>query len=210
MNLKCIIDKNRFREIYSSNVSKINLINAISNMYRQIEKNNYADYEIFNMKISRYPAYSERMKRSWYIEHVKGTADYYISQLFYECLSILKHYEHLNERYSDIKIFDFSFDDFFNKDLNYICKAFKHMYEIKAIDRDFINAIESVLFNNKGSLFSPALKLLGFLCIISGNNNIDPTDYIAHYLQFVNSDETPYGNKKTQDNNKSVEGYVEI
>lgn len=181
MNFISIIEKG-FKGPYSSNETTIKMVAALTDMYRQVSDRNRADIQLFETKSLKFPD-NGKMKHKWYSEHISGTAEHCISILFYECLHTLKHYSYLYEKYKTQFIFDMTFETFLSKRVLDICNFTKQGYNIQFTNKDFVSSLEAIFIGTNGSLYEPAIKLLGFLCIVCGSLDIDPVPLYFYYIE---------------------------
>lgn len=205
MNLKLIIETYRLRErIVSFEETKIELTNDLTNLYKHLQAGSFADIEVFFLKETKFKNHHIKMRRSWYNEHLNNSVEHFIAKLFCDTLTIVNYYSYLHDRYSKTKILSYPVEQFMLLDIQDLCYFSAKEYELTNPTKDITSAIEAIFMETKGTLLTPALKLLGFLCIISGSLKMNPVHFI-HYYQIYNTvrHETQISNIKTPVNGKS-------
>jgi len=186
---------------------RIRLAKSLALLFEAYQNDNYADIEVFLYKAEKYKADHKR-EQGWYGEHIDGTVEHYIAMLFSDAMAIYFSKPDLHYKYRQTKIIGRIPALLFQTELAMLCSMAAKEFDIISLDKDIDNAILA-LYDNKGSMITPALKLLGFLFVLSGKLEIQTDLFVYLYINYCGGiNEKELSHTKAPLNGHSVKNTV--
>lgn len=180
MNLSNLLFNGKLDSLYKEKEQweiRNQITKHLINLKDAILEERKANFDNYFKKVTLHPDWDN--SKGWYQEHILGTPEHHIAELYVLALVILNSNKAKCENRSGFRILDLHIDFFMNADLNNIVhKANEEFYILLNIEHEIDNALFGMYQEYQTDLINEAFKLLGFCSIVSGNLGIDPMKYI--------------------------------
>lgn len=162
---------------------RIEIYRILININDSLTHDKRASINIFSTKLKKHQDHREIMQFAWYREHISGSFEHYLSELFITCSSNIKFMPEKLPKYLQVLFHGRKLQEFLSTDIDEMC-IYSNLDVISVIDEPIYEKIDNLLRLTSISPLDISLKALSLAIQLCKTMSIKPKIHINNYTNY--------------------------